>query len=360
MKKFYLYLIACTFFACSEDKTPWLTGFQKPDFNPIMTADSSYVFADPLSDTLVAWQKADVFNPATIVKNDTVFMFFRAEDNPKAYLGGRTSRIGLAWSTDGMNFNKYDKPVVYPDSTSLQWDYPGGCEDPRVVKAPDGNYIMTYTSWNQDVARLSVASSRDLKNWTKHGPALLNAFEGKFVNTWSKSGSIVTERKGDELIATKVNGKYWMYFGERGVNLAYSEDLINWTPLTDGDNLAIVMETRPGYFDSFLTEPGPPALLTEQGILLIYNGKNDEGDIADPNIAKGTYCGGQALFDLKDPSKFITRLDTPFICPTLPHETTGQYAAGTTFLEALVPYHDKWFMYYGTADSFVGVAVAEQ
>lgn len=360
MKKFYLYLIACTFFACSEDKTPWLTGFQKPDFNPIMSADSSYVFADPLSDTLVAWQKADVFNPAAIVKNDTVFMFFRAEDNPKAYLGGRTSRIGLAWSTDGMNFNKYDKPVVYPDSTSLQWDYPGGCEDPRVVKAPDGNYIMTYTSWNQDVARLSVASSRDLKNWTKHGPALLNAFEGKFVNTWSKSGSIVTERKGDELIATKVNGKYWMYFGERGVNLAYSEDLINWTPLTDGDNLAIVMETRPGYFDSFLTEPGPPALLTEQGILLIYNGKNDEGDIADPNIAKGTYCGGQALFDLKDPSKFITRLDTPFICPTLPHETTGQYAAGTTFLEALVPYHDKWFMYYGTADSFVGVAVAEQ
>ncbi|WP_422354789.1 glycoside hydrolase family 130 protein [Roseivirga pacifica] len=360
MKKFYLYLIACTFFACSEDKTPWLTGFQKPDFNPIMSADSSYVFSDPLSDTLVAWQKADVFNPAAIVKNDTVFMFFRAEDNPKAYLGGRTSRIGLAWSTDGMNFNKYDKPVVYPDSTSLQWDYPGGCEDPRVVKAPDGNYIMTYTSWNQDVARLSVASSRDLKNWTKHGPALLNAFEGKFVNTWSKSGSIVTERKGDELIATKVNGKYWMYFGERGVNLAYSEDLINWTPLTDGDNLAIVMETRPGYFDSFLTEPGPPALLTEQGILLIYNGKNDEGDIADPNIAKGTYCGGQALFDLKDPSKFITRLDTPFICPTLPHETTGQYAAGTTFLEALVPYHDKWFMYYGTADSFVGVAVAEQ
>ncbi|MCO6358334.1 hypothetical protein GBO34_06970 [Roseivirga pacifica] len=325
-----------------------------------MSADNSYVFADPLSDTLVAWQKADVFNPAAIVKNDTVFMFFRAEDNPKAYLGGRTSRIGLAWSTDGMNFNKYDRPVVYPDSTSLQWDYPGGCEDPRVVKAPDGNYIMTYTSWNQDVARLSVASSRDLKNWTKHGPALLNAFDGKFVNTWSKSGSIVTERKGDELIATKVNGKYWMYFGERGVNLAYSEDLINWTPLTDGDNLATVMETRPGYFDSFLTEPGPPALLTEQGILLIYNGKNDEGDIADPNIAKGTYCGGQALFDLKDPSKFITRLDTPFICPTLPHETTGQYAAGTTFLEALVPYHDKWFMYYGTADSFVGVAVTEQ
>lgn len=347
--------------SCSEhEQLPWLTGFEKPEFNPILKADSQYQFLDPLSDSLVAWQKADVFNPAALVRNDTVFMFFRAEDNPKAYLGGRTSRIGLAWSTDGMNFNKFEEPVLFPDSTSLQWDYPGGCEDPRVVKAPDGRYIMTYTSWNQDVARLSIASSTDLKNWTKHGPALLNAFDGKFVNTWSKSGSIVTERKGDELVATKINGKYWMYFGERGVNLASSDDLINWTPLTDGDELAIVMETRPGYFDSFLTEPGPPALLTEQGILLIYNGKNDEGDIADPDIAKGTYCGGQALFDLRDPSKFITRMDKPFICPTLPHETTGQYAAGTTFLEALVPYQGKWFMYYGTADSFVGVAVAEQ
>lgn len=360
MKK-YLLLSLLVLLGCSKkEESAWLTGFEKPEFNPIMKADGQYQFQDPLSDSLVAWQKADVFNPAAVVRNDTVFMFFRAEDNPKAYLGGRTSRIGLAWSTDGMNFNKFEQPVLYPDSTSLQWDYPGGCEDPRVVKRADGTYIMTYTSWNQDVARLSIASSKDLKNWTKHGPALLNAFDGKFVNTWSKSGSIVTERKGDELIAAKVNGKYWMYFGERGVNLASSDDLINWTPMTDGDELAIVMQTRAGYFDSFLTEPGPPALLTEQGILLIYNGKNDEGDIADPDIAKGTYCGGQALFDLKDPSKFITRMDEPFICPTLPHETTGQYAAGTTFLEALVPFKGKWFMYYGTADSFVGVAVAEQ
>lgn len=360
MKKILLLSLLIILGCSKKESSVWLTGFEKPEFNPILKADSQYQFLDPLSDSLVAWQKADVFNPAAIVRNDTVFMFFRAEDNPKAYLGGRTSRIGLAWSTDGMNFNKFEEPVLYPDSTSLQWDYPGGCEDPRVVKAPDGRYIMTYTSWNQDVARLSIASSSDLKNWTKHGPALLNAFDGKFVNTWSKSGSIVTERIGDELVAAKVNGKYWMYFGERGVNLASSDDLINWNPLTNGDELSTVMETRPGFFDSFLTEPGPPALLTDQGILLIYNGKNDEGDIADPNIAKGTYCGGQALFDLNDPSQFITRLDEPFICPTLPHETTGQYAAGTTFLEALVPFKGKWFMYYGTADSFVGVAVAEQ
>ena len=70
---------------------------------------------------------ADVFNPAAIVRNDTVFLFFRAEDNPKAHLGGRTSRIGLAWSTDGINFQRYPQPVLYPQQDAYQkWEYPGG------------------------------------------------------------------------------------------------------------------------------------------------------------------------------------------------------------------------------------------
>lgn len=362
MKRCLFFLPFILFVSCNESTSPWIIGFEKPVQNPIMEADSTFTFHDPISNTEVAWQKADVFNPAAIVRNDTVFMFFRAEDNPKAYLGGRVSRIGLAWSIDGMNFSKLTEPVLYPDSSAyLKWDYPGGCEDPRVVKRADGTYIMAYTAWNQDVARLSIASSKNLIDWEKHGPALQNAFDGKFLDTWSKSGSIVCKRVGDELIATKINGKYWMYFGERGVNLASSEDLIDWTPLqNDQGLLATVMPTRPGKFDSFLTEPGPPALLTDDGIVLFHNGKNDEGEIADTSIPKGTYCGGQALFDASDPAKFITRMDVPFICPSLPHELTGQYAAGTTFIEALVPFKDKWFLYYGTADSMVGVAIADQ
>ncbi len=336
-------------------------GFEKPAQNPIMVADSTFSFIDPLTDSISYWQKADVFNPAAIVKDDTVFMLFRAEDNPAAILGGRTSRIGLAWSLDGMNFTKYPAPVLYPDSSSmLQYDFPGGCEDPRVVGTEDGGYIMTYTSWNQDVARLSIASSPDLRSWIKHGPAFAVANDGKFVNDWSKSGSIVVERKGNNaMVAKKINGKYWMYWGELFVNVAWSEDLINWNPLLDEQGeLAHAMDTRPGYFDSFLTEPGPPALYTDEGIILFYNGKNDEGDLAAENIAKGTYCGGQALFDAADPAKFIARQDQPFICPDLPHEVTGQYKAGTTFIEALVYYQSKWFLYYGTADSMVGVAVS--
>ena len=358
--------------ACKNEKTKleakveapeiqWMLGFKKTDTNPIMTADSTFTFNDPISKKEVKWQKADVFNPAAIVRNDTVFMLFRAEDNPKAILGGRTSRIGLAHSTDGINFTKYPEPVFYPaDDDFQQYDYPGGVEDPRVVETPEGDYIMLYTSWNKDVARLSSATSKDLKTWIKHGPVFRKTNSGKFLDIWSKSGSIVTELIGGRLIAKKINGKYLMYWGELFVNLAQSENGIDWEPtLDDKDELLHSFKPSLGEFDSHLTEPGPPALYTENGILLLYNGKNLQGEGASSKFPEGTYCGGQVLFDKNEPSKVIARLEEPFICPSLPHEISGQYKAGTTFIEGLVYFKDKWFLYYGTADSMVGLAIKE-
>ena len=339
----------------------WMLGFEKTKINPIMVADSSFSFNDPLTNKPVQWQKADVFNPGAIVRNDTVFMLFRAEDNPEAILGGRTSRIGLAHSTDGINFTKFPKPVLFPDNDAYsKWDQPGGIEDPRVVKTPDGTYIMVYTSWNKDVARLSSASSKDLKKWTKHGPVFEDAHNGKFLDIWSKSGSIVTELKDGRLIAKKINGKYHMYWGELFVNLALSDDGIDWEPvLEQNGELMHVFKPSLNEFDSHLTEPGPPALYTENGILLLYNGKNLSGEGATIKVPEGTYCGGQVLFDKNEPTKVLARLETPFICPDLPHEITGQYKAGTTFIEGLVYYKNKWFLYYGTADSMVGLAILE-
>lgn len=342
-------------------KERWMLGFEKTDINPIMTADSSYVFVDPITDQEVQWQKADVFNPGAIVRNDTVFMLFRAEDNPDAILGGRTSRIGLAHSTDGIHFTKYAEPVFYPKEEEFrQWDYPGGVEDPRVVETPDGTYIMHYTSWNKDVARLSCATSKDLKTWTKHGPVFQKAHNGKFLDVWSKSGSVVTELVDGRLKAKRINGKYLMYWGELFVNLAESENGVDWTPLLDENGeLLHVFKPTLEEFDSHLTEPGPPAIYTENGILLLYNGKNLSGKGATSKYPEGTYCGGQALFDKKNPTKLLDRLETPFICPSLPHEISGQYKAGTTFIEGLVYFNSKWFLYYGTADSMVGLAVKE-
>ena len=118
------------------------------------------------------------------------------------------------------------------------------------------------------------------------------------------------------------------------------------------------MRARRGRFDSGLPEVGPPPVLTKDGVVLLYNGKNADGPRHDPALAAGTYSVGQALFAADDPTKLLERTDKPFFEPELPWERSGQYAAGTTFAEGLVRFHGRWFLYYGCADSRVGVAMS--
>ncbi len=363
MKKLFFYLALLFTIGCTTNPVfEWdFQSLSKPAENPIVKADSTLTFVCPIKDEMVYWQKADVFNPAAIVKDNKVYLLLRCEDNPNAILGGRTSRIGLASSEDGIHFTKHPTPVLYPDSGEfLQYDYPGGCEDPRVVETEDGNYVMAYTSWNQDVARLSVAFSGDLLKWEKKGPAFARAYNGKFLDRWTKSGSMVTKMIGDKQVLAKIDDKYWMYWGESFINLAWSENLYDWYPAVDEEGeLKAVVETRDNMFDSNLTECGPPAIITDQGVVLFYNGKNAEDETAADELPEGMYSVGKVVFDENDMEKVISRSDTYLLKPTLPHEITGQYKSGTTFAEGLVYYKSKWFLYYGTADSFVGVAVSE-
>jgi len=363
MKKYLLYFALVFTLGCNNNQLLRLDpqSFYKPEENPIMKADSTFAFACPMKGTMVKWQKADVFNPAAIVKDNKVYLLYRCEDNPAAVISGRTSRIGLAYSNDGIHFTKYPAPVLYPDSSLyMQYDSPGGCEDPRIVETEDSTYVLTYTSWNNKTARLSIAFSKDLIHWEKKGMAFSKAYNSKFLNTWSKSASIITKMIGDRQVAAKIDGKYWMYWGEGVINLAWSNNLIDWNPLLDGKgNIKTVVSTRKTKFDSGLAECGPPALITDEGIVLLYNGKNSEGDDSEINLPKGTYSVGRVVFDINQLDKIISRSETCLLKPTLPHELTGQYKSGTTFAEGLVYFKSKWFLYYGTADSFVGVAIAE-
>ncbi|HEY4154959.1 MAG TPA: glycoside hydrolase family 130 protein [Puia sp.] len=345
--------------AGKSDPFPELSSFHKPVNYPILKGDPSITFFDSLKMENVAWKRADVFNPAAIVKDNKIYLLSRCEDNPAAILGGRTSRIGLSVSDDGIHFSSLGSPVLYPANDAFkEYDYPGGCEDPRAVETEDGLYVMAYTSWNYKVPRLSIAVSKDLLHWSKKGPAFAKAYQGRFLDLATKSGSMLTIMKNNRPVLAKRNGKYWMYWGEHFVNLAWSVNLSDWYPLLDSNNnLKKTIVTRPGKFDSDLDECGPPALITGKGILLIYNGKNSAGRKADPSLPEGTYSTGSVLFSLKDMETVIDRPDHPFLKPSLPHELTGQYTAGTTFAEGLVYFKEKWFLYYGTADSFVGVAV---
>jgi beta-1,2-mannosidase len=361
----FLFIFSICLYACQPAKeggveqtitardTSWaMLPFVKVDsVNPVLLPGEN-TFKDPILKKGVKWDEKDVFNPAAIVREDKVYLLFRAEDKIGKYAG--TSRLGLAVSDDGLHFTKMPAPVFFPDNDSLKiYEWEGGVEDPRVVESEDGKYILTYTAYDGNVARLLIATSTDLKTWSKHGLVL----RGKHKNTWSKSGAIVAEQNGSRIVAKKVNGKYWMYFGDTDLFMATSDDLINWSPVEEDGKLKSVLKPREKYFDSRLVESGPYALLQEKGILLIYNSMNHDS-VGDPSIPKGAYCAGQALFDKNDPSKMIDRLEKDFMRPEKDYEITGQINQ-VCFLEGLVPFKGKWFLYYGTADSKIAVAVKE-
>jgi predicted GH43/DUF377 family glycosyl hydrolase len=149
-----------------------------------------------------------------------------------------------------------------------------------------------------------------------------------------------------------------MYWGDTNIFLAYSEDLIHWITTSRLESeVMTAFGPRKGKFDSDLVEPGPPAMITDSGIVLMYNSRNvrSTGDTA---LADHTYSASQILFDKNDPGKILRRMDTYFIRPDKPYEITGQVNQ-VCFIEGLVKYKGKWFLYYGTADSKIAVAVKQ-
>lgn len=362
--------VTAEYYICIANRlSDWvLGGFVRPEGkNPVIVPDVDSEFFCPMNQANVNWEESDTFNPAAVVKDGKICVLYRAEDNSATGIGKRVSRIALAETTDGVTMTKRSAPVFYPDNDSFSktYEWPGGCEDPRVAVTEDGMFVMFYTGWDRSTARLCVATSTDLLTWTRHGAIFAQAYNGKYLNTWTKASSIVTTLKGEEQIIAEMNvqynGKNWLYFmywGENRTCAAVSDDLVNWTPIEDANgNLLSLANTRRGYFDSSLVECGPPAVITDKGILMLYNGRNATNADADPRFNRGTYSAGQMLFDLNDPCKLLERTDVPFFRPMENFEKSGQYANGTVFIEGLVYYKKKWYLYYGCADSKVGVAI---
>jgi predicted GH43/DUF377 family glycosyl hydrolase len=302
--------------AASEEKWP---------FGPWRRASDGPV----VSPRGAGWESAGTFNPAVVEYNGKFVMLYRAQD------AAGTSRLGYAASTDGITFTRRADPVMSPETA---YEKDGGVEDPRLQKFGD-TYYLTYTGYNKKDAQLCLATSRDLVQWERKG-VLLPAYKGNWNKGWTKSGAIVAE---------KIDGKYWMYWLGTAADktdqmgLSYSTDLLHWTEATETP----VLPRRAGKFDSRVVEPGPPPVLTKNGIVLIYNGADDQL----------VYRTGIAVFDRKDPRKLLSRTDQPIFGPEKEWEKVGQ-VPNVVFVEGMVRRGQRWLFYYGGADKYVGVAEA--
>ena len=344
----YLFLILL--FASCQPATTWEFGpFKKvTDANPILRPSSDYSFLDPISSETRYFEEKNVLNPSAVVKNGLVHLIYRAQDSLM------TSRLALATSSDGIHFEKSAEPILFPEEDEqLAFEWPGGIEDPRIASLDQGGYYLTYTAYDGKTARLFAATSSDLIHWEKLGSVFKDPM---YADMWSKSGALVTTQTEDQFVATKIDGYYYMYFGDTSLFIARSKGLKSWEILEDGEKGTPlrVLNPRPGYFDSRLVEPGPFAVLKPEGIVLIYNASNARG-FNDSELPEFTYAAGQALFDAQQPWKLIDRTSQLFIAPESEFEKIGEVNQ-VVFVEGLVYFKGKYFLYYGTADSKIGVA----
>ena len=336
-----------------SDTNPWMLGpFVKLyDQNPILTPSPELTFIDPISGDDVAYEEKNVLNPAAIVKDGKVHLIYRAQDSLM------TSRLALAISEDGIHFEKTGEPIFFPEKDKFyELEWPGGVEDPRIVGTEDGGYFLTYTAYDGKTARLFSAYSKDLTAFKRYGSVFKDSV---YSNMWSKSGAPIVRQRGERFVMTKINGYYYMYFGDTNLYLARSKTLLDWEVLEDAEKgIAIeVLQPRPGYFDSRLVEPGPFALLTDKGVHMIYNASNSK-NLNDNELEAFTYAAGQALFDSDEPWKLIDRSDSYFIYPEADFEKEGEVDL-VCFVEGLVYFKNTYYLYYGTADSKIGVAILD-
>jgi predicted GH43/DUF377 family glycosyl hydrolase len=276
------------------------------------------------------WEAAGTFNPAVIRRGGKIVMLYRAQD------AAGTSRLGYAESEDGIHFTRRAEPVLVPEA---DYERDGGVEDPRLVEIA-GRYSLTYTGYNKKDAQLCMAESKDLTHWERKG-VLLPAYKGNWNVGWTKSGAILTQ---------KIRGRYWMYWLGTAVDktdqmgLSSSQDLVHWKEET----MTPVLPKRAGKFDSRVVEPGPPPVITEDGIVLIYNGADDQL----------VYRTGIAVFDRNDPRRVIYRSDEPLFAPEVEWEKVGQ-VPNVVFVEGLLAEKGRFVLYYGGADKHVGAATTE-
>jgi predicted GH43/DUF377 family glycosyl hydrolase len=304
------------------------------------------------------WENLVVCNPGAWYENGIFYLLYRAAGDDEEH----TISLGLATSTDGINFERVsDKPVFGP---SIDGPDMGGIEDPRIVKF-DNDFYVTYAyrpfapgrywTFEHDEVRLPEAGE-DAPIVYKNNIANSGLVQTKDFESWRRLGRM-TETNLDNrdviLFPEKINGKFALlhrpkeWVGEEfgcefpSIWLTYSNDLMVWNqPST------LLLSGRTGTWEEKLGG-GTPPLKTKDGWLLIYHGIENGGC--------GYYRTGVALLDLYDPGKIIARNPDWIMEPQHDYELEGFYK-GCVFPTGNVIVDDTLYVYYGGADKYVGLA----
>jgi len=271
-----------------------------------------------------------VFNPgATRIDGETLLLV-RVED------GRGMSHLTAARSRDGIGDWRIDKrPTFTPDLSRPEESY--GVEDPRVIRLDEEDcWAVLYTAYSDRGPLVSLALTKDFVS-----------FDRKGAITWP-------DNKDAAFFPRKIGGKWWMihrpttgFGGARGhMWVSRSPDMVHW-----GEHDIFLEARSGGWWDANKIGLNAPPLETPEGWLILYHGVRVSG-------AGVNYRLGLALADLDRPDRIIKRNDRWIFGPREAYERNGDvgnvvFPCGWTLVDGRV------FMYYGGADTVVGLATAD-
>ncbi|MBD5157711.1 MAG: glycosylase [Butyrivibrio sp.] len=268
---------------------------------------------------------ARIFNSAVVPYEGKFIGVFRAEQTngvPYIYLG--RSDDGIHW-----NFDK-DK-IIFKDEDGNDF-MPYYAYDPRLVKVEDVYYVI----WCQDFygASIGMAKTTDFKTFTR--------VENPFLPF--NRNAVLFPRKihGNFMLLSRPSDSGHTPFGD--IFISESPDLVYWGKHRH------VMGRSSEWWESLKIGGGAAPIETSEGWLLFYHGVS--------GTCNGyVYSIGGAILDLEEPSKVLYRCENFLLTPEEWYEERG-FVPNVTFPCATIhdPESGKIAIYYGCADSYVGLA----
>ena len=321
-------------------------------------------------------------NPAAVRGPDGQLYLF-----PRLVAKGNYSRIGIA----RVQFNQAGDPcgverlgiVLEPETDyELLPDGRGGCEDPRVTfveRFP--RYVMTYAAYSPLGPRIALAVSEDLFHWKRLGLATFEPYAGiDFVHVDNKDASLfpvaIPNHAGKLQLAILHRPLFpgtlpeeTVYQPEsRVVDLDHESIWISYCPIPleglEPDRLGLFnshhrLATPVSPWERLKIGGGTPPILTRHGWLIVYHGVSD---LAEPGNEGRQLCysAGVMVLSKEHPRVLRYRSSEPVLTPESPEELQGTIA-NVVFPTGIdrrddLGLPDRFDVYYGMADSRIGVA----
>jgi len=292
--------------------------------NPILTPNSSH-----------PWEARSVFNPAAIELGGRIHLLYRALSDDF------TSRLGYAATRDGFTIEeRLPEPVYSPREPFEEKKVTGnsGCEDPRLSKIGSMIY-MCYTAFDgvgPPRVALTAITEKDFlaRRWRWRQPVIITP-----PNIDDKDACILPEKVGEK----------YMIIHRIGADIcADFVDSLDLRKLQVRKCIK-VLGPRPLMWDGRKVGITAPPAKTKHGWLLLYHAVSAEHH---------RYRIGAVLLDLKDPTVVLARSTDPIFEPEALYEKEG-LVKDVVFPCGMIIRDEKVFIYYGGADSVVGVATME-